>query len=78
MSNPAKQSTPIVDFDDRIIPLPEIADASDLSMATLRRRIADGTGPKITKVSARRVGVRGRHFREWLDRLHDIEDENAR
>ena len=45
MSNPEKQCTPIVDFDDRIIPLPEIADASDLSMATLRRRIADGTGP---------------------------------
>jgi hypothetical protein len=36
-------------------------------MATLRRRIADGTGPKITKISARRIGVRGRHYREWLD-----------
>jgi predicted DNA-binding transcriptional regulator AlpA len=69
MSNPEKQHSPIVNFDDRIIPLAEVADASDLSIATLRRRIADGTGPKITKISERRIGVRGRHFREWLDAL---------
>jgi predicted DNA-binding transcriptional regulator AlpA len=67
MSTNAKQNSPIVDFDDCIIPLSEIAHASDLSMATLRRRIADGTGPQITKTSERRLGVRGSHYREWLD-----------
>jgi predicted DNA-binding transcriptional regulator AlpA len=67
VSNPEKENALTVDFDDRIFPLSEIADASNLSIATLRRRIADGTGPKVTQTSERRIGVRGRHYREWLD-----------
>jgi predicted DNA-binding transcriptional regulator AlpA len=67
MSNPAKPTLPNIDLDDRVLPLREVADAADISVVTLRRRIADGSGPKLTRVSDRRVGVRGRHYREWLD-----------
>jgi predicted DNA-binding transcriptional regulator AlpA len=67
MSDLAKPATQNIDADDRVHPLREIAAAVDISVVTLRRRIADGSGPKLTKVSDRRVGVRGRHFREWLD-----------
>jgi len=58
--------------DDRILDLRTAADISDLSLATLRRRLADGTGPRVTRVSVRRLGIRLRHLREWLDRAEIV------
>lgn len=45
------------------------AEICGVSIATLRRRIAEGRGPKITRTSERTVGVRDDHREEWLDSL---------
>jgi hypothetical protein len=51
-----------------VMTLVQCAQAANISVWTLRRRIADGTGPIMTKMSERRFGVTLRHHREWLDR----------
>ena len=51
---------------DRVVSLKETAAICDLSVATLRRVIAAGRGPKLTRLSARRVGVRQSHRETWL------------
>jgi hypothetical protein len=53
--------------DDEIRPFPAWCDAADISPATGRRLKAAGEGPIITHLSARRIGVQGRHHRQWLD-----------
>ena len=45
----------------------EAAELANVSVATLRRRIADGTGPRVVRMSTRRVGVRDSDFAAWLD-----------
>ena len=52
---------------DRVYSLSDFADFAGVSLATLRRLIQTGEGPTITTLSARRVGVRGRHGSAWLD-----------
>jgi predicted DNA-binding transcriptional regulator AlpA len=52
----------------RVRSLRETAELAGISLATLRRQIAEGTGPTVTRLSARRVGVRDDHRQEWLDR----------
>jgi predicted DNA-binding transcriptional regulator AlpA len=52
----------------RVRSLRETAEIAGISLATLRRQIAEGTGPIITQLSARRVGVREDHREQWLDR----------
>jgi predicted DNA-binding transcriptional regulator AlpA len=53
--------------DDRVLTLSEFAKISGFSVVTLRRQIAGGNGPIITKLSERRIGIRVRHGRAWLD-----------
>jgi predicted DNA-binding transcriptional regulator AlpA len=53
--------------DDRVLSLHEAAEVADLSLSTLRRRLADGSGPRVTRTSLRRLGVRVRDLRSWLD-----------
>jgi predicted DNA-binding transcriptional regulator AlpA len=60
-------SIPSTEDNDRVMSLPEFARDCGLSLATVRRRIADGTGPRIVRLSPRRVGVRVRDRRHWLD-----------
>ena len=43
---------------DRVRSLAETADLLNISVPTLRRMIAAGTGPSVIRVSARRLGVR--------------------
>jgi predicted DNA-binding transcriptional regulator AlpA len=57
----------VVSTDDMVMTLAEFAMAAGISIATVRRRIADGTGPRIVHLSARRIGVRVRDYRAWLD-----------
>lgn len=52
---------------DRVMSLPEWCDRIGVSLATGRRLIKSGDGPVVTWLSARRVGVRVSHFRDWLD-----------
>jgi hypothetical protein len=53
--------------DDRVLTLSEFAKIAGISLVTLRRRIAARDGPIVTKLSERRLGIRVRHGREWLD-----------
>jgi predicted DNA-binding transcriptional regulator AlpA len=60
--------TSVLPFDqDRVLMLPQFASSAGISVATVRRLIARGEGPAVTKLSARRLGIRVRHAREWLD-----------
>jgi predicted DNA-binding transcriptional regulator AlpA len=53
--------------DCTIVPLPTVAKAASISLSTLRREIERGTGPKITKLSCRRLGIRLSDLRQWLE-----------
>lgn len=53
--------------EDRVLTLSEFAINACISLVTLRRLIARGEGPTVTKLSPRRLGIRVRHAREWLD-----------
>ena len=55
--------------DDRVMSLLEFSEVAGVSVATLRRQIKAGRGPRVTWVSSRRCGIRVRHGREWLDAL---------
>ena len=60
--------TSVLPFDqDRVLTLSQFANNSGISLVTLRRLIARGEGPTVTKLSTRRLGIRVRHAREWLD-----------
>jgi predicted DNA-binding transcriptional regulator AlpA len=67
ISIPAEQSAPYGLADDQVMTLAELAQLTGLSVVTLRRCIANRTGPPVTKLSERRIGVRVRHARAWLD-----------
>jgi prophage regulatory protein len=66
---PAEQTSSnfVVDPADRVMTLAEFAAAAGISIATVHRRIADGTGPRTIRLSERRLGVRVRDYRAWLD-----------
>jgi hypothetical protein len=51
-----------------VTPFPEWCEAKGFSYSTGRRLLQSGQGPKITKLTARLLGVQRRHDREWLDR----------
>jgi hypothetical protein len=53
--------------DDVVKPFKAWCQAAGISPATGRRLIASGNGPTITRLSTRRIGIRGRHHRAWLD-----------
>jgi hypothetical protein len=64
----SKQQRDAAPADDLVVdPLAVVAEECRMSIATLRREIARGRGPKITHLSERRQGVQRRHRREWLD-----------
>jgi predicted DNA-binding transcriptional regulator AlpA len=69
-------SASIVPTDDRVVSLNETARTAGISIATLRRRIADGSGPRLVRVTERRVGVRVRDLRAWLD-AHTSAEQTA-
>jgi hypothetical protein len=50
-----------------VLSLRETAAMIGISYVSLRRLIAQGDGPRVTNLSARRRGVRLRHALEWLD-----------
>jgi len=52
---------------NRVRSLRETAELANISLATLRRRIKDGTGPRVTSMSARRKGVTDRDREAWLE-----------
>jgi hypothetical protein len=52
---------------DRVRSLAETAALLNISIATLRRLIAAGTGPKVIRLSPRRIGIRDRDREAYLD-----------
>jgi predicted DNA-binding transcriptional regulator AlpA len=66
MRNPNDNSTPGQGI-NRVLSLREYAELNGISIATLRRLIRAGEGPMTTRLSARRVGVRDDHGRQWQD-----------
>lgn len=51
---------------DRVRNLRETAAIIGLSLDTLRRLIRGGKGPRVTRLSARRIGIRDSHREAWL------------
>jgi predicted DNA-binding transcriptional regulator AlpA len=52
---------------DRVRSLVETAELLGISICTLRRMIAAGTGPTVTQLSPRRLGIRDSHRTAYLD-----------
>jgi predicted DNA-binding transcriptional regulator AlpA len=53
---------------DRVNSFAEWCARCGFSEPTGRRLIAAGNGPVVTWLSANRMGIRERHYREWLDK----------
>jgi len=62
-----KSTTESADL-DRINSFDKWCERAGFSPATGRRIIASGDGPKVTWLSTRRMGIRERHYLEWLDK----------
>jgi len=52
---------------DFVLSINEFSRLAGVSIATARRLIAADDGPIVTRLSERRIGIRMRHAREWLD-----------
>jgi hypothetical protein len=52
---------------DRVSPFETWCKRVSLSVPTGRRLVAMGRGPRITRLSERRIGVRERDHLEWLE-----------
>jgi predicted DNA-binding transcriptional regulator AlpA len=57
--------------DLRMLRVEEVAARMGWSTRTLERLCASGEGPPITRMSARRRGIRVDHFRQWLDQRQE-------
>jgi hypothetical protein len=55
--------------DDRVLSFAQWIELNGISPATGRRILAGGKGPKILRLSDRRIGIRVRDNREWQDTL---------
>jgi predicted DNA-binding transcriptional regulator AlpA len=53
--------------DLKVLTLPEIATLEGTSVATLKRTMDDGLGPKVIQLSKRRIGVRVLDYRKWQE-----------
>jgi predicted DNA-binding transcriptional regulator AlpA len=53
--------------DERVVTEKQAAQACGISVATLRRAVAKGTGPAVVRLSERRIAYRIRDLRAWLD-----------
>jgi predicted DNA-binding transcriptional regulator AlpA len=51
---------------DRVRSLRDTAAIVGVSLDTLRRLVSCGKGPRITRLSARRIGIRDSHRENWL------------
>ena len=52
---------------NRVMTFAQVAEATGISLSTLRREIARGTGPKVVSISPRRKGVRNTDYDTWLE-----------
>jgi predicted DNA-binding transcriptional regulator AlpA len=68
-SNRAKRNPPLpTDLNsDKLISPAQAAELMNISLATLQRRWREGEGPRRIRISARRLGVKLRDLRDYLD-----------
>ena len=52
---------------DRVTPFERWCERAGISLSTGRRLVAAGVGPRVTRLSERRIGVRERDHLAWLD-----------
>jgi predicted DNA-binding transcriptional regulator AlpA len=60
---------------DYVRSIRETAEILGIGVPSLRVLIRDGKGPQVTRLSARRIGIRDSHREAWLDsraQAHDI------
>jgi len=56
------------DDDNRVLSFAVWCELAGFSKATGRRVLASGEGPVVIRLSARRIGIRVRDHKHWLDR----------
>jgi predicted DNA-binding transcriptional regulator AlpA len=64
---PSPDGVPADLWANRVLTLDAVAKVADFSLSTLRREIQRGRGPKICRISERRVGVRAGDLQRWLE-----------
>jgi hypothetical protein len=62
---------------NRVRSFPETAEIAGIALATLRRRIKAGRGPRVTAVSERRKGVTDRDRDAWLEECANTNDSGG-
>jgi hypothetical protein len=61
---------PLLDLpnDSHVMTFAQWCEVASIGQRTGRRILASGTGPTVTNLSDRRIGITFRHHREWLAR----------
>ena len=60
---------PSFDFEaNRVLSIRTISEMLGISQSTLRKHCATGEGPKLIKLSSRRIGIRVKDLDLWLAR----------
>lgn len=67
MSLQSHGTAPHIEGADYVRSLQETAKLLGISTPTLRRMIASGEAPVVTRLSERRLGIRDSHRMAWLD-----------
>lgn len=67
---PARPPLPVKP--DAVLTVPQWAGLVGIGYSTAKDLIHKGKGPKVTRLSAKRVGVRVSHHHEWLNSRRDI------
>lgn len=57
---------------NKVLTLAEVAEASGLSISTLRREIARGSGPEVIVLSPRRKGIITTDYHKWIQSRKSI------
>jgi predicted DNA-binding transcriptional regulator AlpA len=62
MKQPGTEADPM-----RVRSIADAAKRAGISIATMRRVIRDGSGPRVMRLSERRLGIRDADFAMWLE-----------
>lgn len=59
--------TPSFDFEaNRVLSIRKVSEMLGISQSTLRKHCAAGEGPRLIKLSSRRIGIRVKDLDLWL------------
>jgi predicted DNA-binding transcriptional regulator AlpA len=64
------------DFDkNRVLSIQKVSEMLGISTSTLRKQCAKGEGPKIIRLSARRIGIRVKDLDFWFAQQNQDQSE---